>query len=164
MAESSTVMSQRRSIMSENSQSFANHRRFVPPYHFGIFAVLVINLLLACYKTYQALTSEAAFGFAHVFSILMAVSLIGLFLYCRLFALAVQDRVIRLEERLRFAEILPDDLKGRVGELRRDQFVGLRFASDEEVPDLVRDALDNGTGNEEIKKKIKNWRPDDLRA
>ena len=86
-------------------------------------------------------------------------------LFARVFPLGVQDRVIRLEERMRFAEILPDDLKGRIGELKESQLIGLRFASDEEAPDLVRRILDGElTELEEIKKAIKTWRPDYFRC
>lgn len=146
-------------------QTYANHRRLVPPYHFGISLILLINFLWAGYRVYQALVSEEIpFRFGHIFGILMALALIGIFYYARDFALKVQDRVIRLEERLRLATLLPAELVSRVDELRPDQLIGLRFASDEEVPDLVRDALENGTGNEAIKKKIKTWRPDYLRA
>lgn len=146
-------------------QTYATHRRFVPLYHFVLSGVLLINLLWACYRAFRASTSDQVpFGFGHVFGILMALALIGIYFYARIFALKVQDRVIRLEERLRLGEVLPGDLKGRVGELRPDQLVGLRFAPDDELPELVRDALDNGTGGEEIKKKIKTWRPDYLRA
>ena len=94
----------------------------------------------------------------------MALAFLVMFLYLRLFPLAVQDRVIRQEMRLRLAEILPEDLKGRVEELKRGQFVGLRFASDAEMPDLMRDALDNDLKAGEIKKKIKNWQADHLRC
>ena len=93
------------------------------------------------------------------------MALLGLFLYGRLFALPVQDRVIRLEMRLRLQQVLPDDLKSRVHDLSRDQLVALRFAGDAEMPELVRSVLSEAiTDREEIKKRIKEWQPDHLRV
>jgi uncharacterized Fe-S cluster-containing MiaB family protein len=77
----------------------------------------------------------------------------------------VQDRLIRLEERLRYERLLSEELRWRADELTVDQFVSLRFASDEELPALMRKALDEKlTGRKAIKQLIKNWRPDYLRA
>ena len=140
-------------------QNFANHRRIVPLYHIGIFGILAINLIwrlvqLVRWPSWTALLELA-----------VAVALLGLSFYVRIFALTVQDRIIRLEMRLRLKEILPPDLKGRINELTRDQFVALRFASDEEMPDLMREVLTNNIGNrDEIKRRIKNWVPDYLRC
>ena len=98
-------------------------------------------------------------------NLLLAFGLGILFLYARTFPLAAQDRLIRLEERLRLAELLPEDLRGRIGDLKEGQLIGLRFASDEEVPDLVRQVLDGKlNGREDIKKAIKTWRPDNFRV
>ena len=94
-----------------------------------------------------------------------AAALIVLWFYARLFPIAVQDRVILQEMQLRLARLLPDDLSGRVGELSRDQIVGLRFAGDGELPDLMREVLDDGiTDREQIKKKVKDWQADDWRC
>lgn len=140
-------------------QNFANHRRIVPLYHVGIFGILAINLIwrlvqLVRWPSWPALLELA-----------VAVALLGLSFYVRIFALTVQDRIIRLEMRLRLKEILPADLKGRINELTRDQFVALRFASDAEMPDLMREVLTNNIGNrDEIKRRIKTWVPDDLRC
>jgi Family of unknown function (DUF6526) len=140
-------------------QNFANHRRIVPLYHIGIFGILAINLIwrlvqLVRWPSWTALLELA-----------VAVALLGLSFYVRIFALTVQDRIIRLEMRLRLKEILPPDLKGRINELTRDQFVALRFASDEEMPDLMREVLTNNIENrDEIKRRIKNWVPDYLRC
>lgn len=141
------------------SQNFSNHRRFVPMYHFVLFLILVVNLIWSCWHLYQHP------GMAATVNLLVAIGLGILFLYARTFALAAQDRLIRLEERLRLAEILPEDLRGRIGELKEGHLIGLRFAPDDEVPDLVRQVLDGSLkGREEIKKAIKNWRPDTFRV
>ena len=140
-------------------QSFANHRRFVPMYHIVLFLILVVNLVWSCWHLYKLP------GVAATMNLLVAVGLGILFLYARTFPLAAQNRLIRLEERLRLGELLPDDLKARIGELKEGQLIGLRFASDEEVPDLVRQVLDGKLGgNEDIKKAIKNWRADTYRV
>jgi hypothetical protein len=96
---------------------------------------------------------------------LTAIALVLLWIYPRLFALSVQDRIIRLEMQLRLQRILPDDLRARIGEITRGQFVALRFASDAELPALVRKVLDEGiTDQKQIKMAVKDWQADYLRA
>ncbi len=147
------------------AQTFATHRKFVPIYHFFASVVLLVNLVWAGWKLGRALLSaDHAFTFDLVLGLFLAATLIVMWLYLRLFPLAVQDRLIQLEEQLRMAEVLPDDLKGRVGELKRGQCVALRFASDGELADRVREALDEGLKGEAIKKRIKSWKPDTNRC
>jgi uncharacterized membrane protein YciS (DUF1049 family) len=93
-----------------------------------------------------------------------AVGLIIAVLFARLFPLGVQDRVIRLEEQMRLARLLPDDLRDRVGDFTTNQLVGLRFAPDDELPDLARRVLDEGMSDRKaIKQAVKNWRADNQR-
>jgi hypothetical protein len=100
-----------------------------------------------------------------VITALVALALIILFLCVRLFANTVQDRVIRLEERLRMATVLPSDLRSRIPEFTKDQLIGLRFAGDAELPALARKVLDEKIANREtIKKLVQDWRADNLRA
>src|SRR5262249_47846434 len=140
-------------------QNFANHRRFVPLYHFVIFAVFAINALRALVQLVR--NPSLATGF----DLLMALAILGLFFYTRTFALTVQDRVIRLEMRLRLKKILPSDLGARILELDPDQLIALRFASDAEMPDLVREVLTNDIHDRDvIKRKIKDWQGDFLRC
>lgn len=140
-------------------QSFQNHARYLPPYHFVVGPILLVNLISALTALGRGVTWWSILG------VLMAVALIILYLYARLMTLTVQDRVIRLEERLRLAELLPPDLKARIHELKTRQLVALRFASDAEVADLVREVLAKGiTDPKTIKAMIKDWRPDHLRA
>lgn len=140
-------------------QNYANHRRFVPLYHFGIFGLLVVNLLWSLVRVVKGFSFETALG------VLMALALLGLFLYMRIFVLTVQDRIIRLEMRLRLKHVLPPDLAARIPELAVGQLIGLRFASDAELPELVREVLTNNILDRDvIKKKIKNWQGDYLRA
>ena len=146
--------------MADNeAQTYATHRRFVPMYHFSTAAVLLVNLVWAVWKLIKGP------GFETVMGLLLALAFISMFYYLRTFPLKVQDRLIRTEMRLRLHEVLPDDLRGRIAELEAGQCVGLRFASDGELPDLVREVLDQGiTDREAIKKKIKNWQPDNFRC
>ena len=140
-------------------QNFANHRRIVPLYHFVIFGILAINFIWRLVHLVRWPSWGALLDFA------VAAALLGIFFYARSFSLTVQDRIIRLEMRLRLKEILPADLKPRIGDLTRDQFIALRFASDAEMPDLMREVLTNNIVNrDEIKKRIKTWVPDHLRC
>jgi len=140
-------------------QNYANHARFVPLYHYVTSLILVANLGWSVWGLFRGVSVDA------VFAVLVAVALILLFWYLRAFPLAVQDRLIRLEMRLRLAEVLPEDLRGRISDLATGQLVALRFASDAEMPGLVREVLEKGIADRsEIKKKIKDWQPDHLRC
>jgi uncharacterized protein DUF6526 len=141
-------------------QSFAHHGRYVPAYHFFAIPVLVINFVWSLFRL-----RTLGFSFAGIFGVLLAAALVVLVFYARLFPLAVQDRLIRLEERLRSERLLPADLQPRIGEFSADQLVALRFASDAELPVLARRVLDEKlTERKAIKRLIKNWKPDYQRA
>lgn len=140
-------------------QNYANHRRFVPGYHFVLFAVLLVNLLWSVVRAVRSVSFESAWG------VVMALALLAIFFYLRIFPLRVQDRVIRLEMRQRLKHVLPNDLAGRIKELTPDQLIGLRFASDAELPELVREVLTNGIAEREvIKRKVRDWQADRLRC
>ena len=142
-----------------NAQSFENHTRIVPAYHIVTLGILAINLLWSLYHLvkYPSITSGMA--------LLVAVALMLLALYARVFAVTVQNRVIRLEMRLRMRELLPADLQGRIHEFTPRQLIALRFASDDELPALCRTVLaDKVSDQKSIKKMIKNWQADHLRA
>ena len=142
------------------TQNFSDHTKFVPAFHFFILPVLVLNLGWSCYrwKIYE-------FSFGGLVNVLLGVALILGFLFARLFALTVQDRVIRLEERLRLQRLLPDDLKLRIEEFSISQLVGLRFACDAELPALARKVLaENLRDRKQIKRLVQNWKPDYLRV
>jgi hypothetical protein len=140
-------------------QSFKNHAKWVPAYHFFVGPVLMINVVNSIIRAYHS------FNYDHAFGILVAIALLLLSFQARLFALKVQDRVIRLEMRLRLRELLPADLQPRINDFRPGQLVALRFASDAELPTLARKVLDeNLTDQKSIKQLIQNWQPDYLRA
>ncbi len=145
--------------MTSDSQTRASHRRFIPMWHFFALPVLVANVFVEAMRFYRAQT-----GF-NGWNVIVALALvIGIFL-SRSMPLRAQDRIIRLEERIRFERVLPADLRGRIEELTPEQFIGLRFAPDDEVPELTRRAL-NGElkTRSDIKRAIRNWRPDHLRV
>jgi hypothetical protein len=141
-------------------QDFTHHTRVVPVYHFFAIPVMVINFVWSLFRL-----RTLGFSFAGIFGVLLAAALVVLVFYARLFPLAVQDRLIRLEERLRCERLLPADLRPRIGEFSADQLVALRFACDAELPLLARKVLDEKlTERKAIKKLIKNWKPDYQRA
>ena len=141
------------------AQSYDNHRKFVPGYHYVAMMILLINVI---YSGYVAVTS---FSLGSVMGLLLAIGLVMLGLYARFFALGAQDRVIRLEERLRLRDLLPPDQKGTIDNLTTDQLIGLRFASDGEVGGLIQAINAEGVRDrEEIKKRVTNWRPDHQRV
>jgi hypothetical protein len=113
-------------------QSFANHTKWMPAFHFFVMPVLLLNLVWSIYRCFRGFSTDT------FIAVLTAAAIFVLMFCARLMALTVQDRVIRLEERLRMEKLLPEDLKARIGEFSREQLVGIRFASDAELPALAR--------------------------
>ena len=145
--------------MAEPQQSFENHTRIIPAFHYLVFGAFTLDLALSI----SAFADAPSFGRgSHVVT---AVALIALAWYTRTFALTVQDRVIRLEMRLRLREALQAALHARINDFTRGQLVALRFASDAELGDLAQTVLrDNLTERKAIKRLIKTWNPDHLRV
>jgi uncharacterized membrane protein YciS (DUF1049 family) len=144
--------------MSE-TQNFGNHTKIVPAFHLFVLPVFALNLVSSIEHCVRF------FSFNSMVAVLVALALLLGALYARLFALAVQDRVIRLEMRLRMQQVLPPELRGRIPEFTVSQLVSLRFASDAELPALARKVLDEKlTDRKAIKKMIQKWEPDYLRA
>jgi len=141
------------------AQNFENHTKIVPVFHYFILPVLGINLVSAMFRVAHF------FSVSTVISLLVAAALVLLALYGRMFALRVQDRVIRLEMQVRLQNLLPPDQRARITEFTLGQLVALRFASDAELPGLARKVLDEKVSDRKtIKKMIQNWQPDELRA
>ncbi len=140
-------------------QSFKSHARIVPAYHVGGYFPFLANLIWTAYRLIQNFSGDTLMAF------LVAIALLLFFLSIRVQVLTVQDRVIRLEMRLRLRGVLPPDLQPQIPELSVRQLVALRFASDAELPELVRETLGGQlkTGKE-IKMRIKDWQADHLRA
>jgi hypothetical protein len=146
-------------------QTFANHTRWDPLYHFFAIPVFVLVLLATLIHFFAHIT-EADFrdDFHAVGLILLASALLASVLKLRTYALRNQDRIIRLEERLRLATLLSEPLRSRIPELTAAQLVAIRFASDAEVAKLVERALNEKLSCADIKKAIQNWRPDNTRV
>lgn len=142
-------------------QTFANHTRIDPPFHFFLLPIFALGVLLALIHFFVHITDGDFHEHVHAFLlILLAVAFLLMLLKMRMYAAKLQDRVIRLEERLRLATLLSEPLRSRIPELTEDQLIGLRFASDGEVAALVERTLKEKLSRKEIKKLIKTWRPD----
>ncbi|HVQ14014.1 MAG TPA: DUF6526 family protein [Vicinamibacterales bacterium] len=145
--------------MAERVQTYKNHPRWLPTFHFFVLPVLLLNVLNEIRRAWRT-PSEGS-----LFVVVVAAALFTLAFLSRSQALTVQDRVIRLEMRLRLQRTLPPELQTRIQDLTHRQLVALRFASDAELPVLVREILDGKlTTGKEIKLRVKNWQSDWLRA
>ena len=141
------------------TQNYRNHTRWFPLQHFILTPILLFNFVYQAVRLYQSPNWDQAV------SLLMAFAFIALAIAARMQALRAQDRVIRLEERLRMKELLPAELYARARQMRTSELIALRFASDEELPALVERALAGELrSTKEIKLAVKNWRGDYLRA
>ena len=145
--------------MADQAQTLATHRRWIPMWHFFAIPVLVANVIVVA--THFARDPQLINGWA----VIVAIALLVGILLSRTMPLRAQDRIIRLEERSRLERVLPSDLRGRVGELTPSQLVAIRFAPDDEVPELTRRALSGELKSQgDIKRAIRNWRSDHLRV
>jgi HAMP domain-containing protein len=140
-------------------QNVENHARFVPAFHFFVAPVFLLNVVWSIVRVVRN------FSVGTIMALLVAIALFLLAFTARIFALTVQDRVIRLEMRLRMQQLLPADLRGRIPEYTVEQLVALRFASDVELPALARKVLDEKLANRKtIKRMVQDWQADLLRA
>jgi hypothetical protein len=145
--------------MAVREQTYKTHARWRPWFHFFVIPVLLVNVLVSVWHLWQIPQLGTAYG------VVFAIALLALGVLSRNQALTVQDRLIRLEMRLRLRQILPPDLQPRINDLTHRQLVALRFASDEELPDLVRDVFAGKiTTPNDIKSHVRNWQADWLRA
>jgi hypothetical protein len=141
------------------TQTYRNHVRFFAPFHFFVVPVLLANFLVMVRHVYLRPSGST------VWELVVAAALLTLAFVARIMALTVQDRLIRLEMRLRMQQILPPDLCARLDELTRPQLVALRFAGDAELSELARDVLAGRLLTQKaIKGRIRDWKADYLRA
>jgi hypothetical protein len=144
--------------MAKKPQNYANHGRLDPPFHFflaplGLVAVILSIILFVRHPR-----------MASTLWVLLSVGFFVLAGKARSYALKVQDRVIRLEERMRLAILLPEGLRPRIGELTESQLIALRFAPDAELPALAQRAMNEGLTKKQIKMAIQSWRADEFRV
>src|SRR5579872_3162944 len=143
----------------QRPQNFQNHARFFPPFHFFVVPVFLINLIYRLVELKNGITFDSIW-----WVVLSAAFVVGA-LSARLMALSVQDRVIRLEMQQRLERMLDADLRPRIAKFTVDQLIGLRFAGDDELAALARQCLNEKTTNRKtIKGRVKNWKPDYMRA
>ncbi len=146
----------------DNSQNYSNHTRFFPLFHFVVIPLLLLNFLDHVVRIFTNVGSER---WEQAFWAVFSIVLILLAFSARVMALKVQDRVIRLEERLRYRDVLSADLAAKASDLSVGQIIALRFASDAELGGLVERALNGEFAKpKDIKLAIKDWRGDYLRA
>lgn len=143
----------------KSSQTLANHVRFHPPYHFVLAPATLLLLILTIVNVTRHVQRLDSWILLLI-GIMAPVAL----LIMRLYPLKVQDRVIRLEERLRMQALVPATISARIGELTESQIVALRFASDAELPALVEKALASNMKLADIKKAVVTWRADTFRV
>lgn len=144
--------------MSSQAQSFKNHARFDPAFHFFIFLVLIVNLAIAVYQEVRH------HDLASAWFLFLSIAVVVPVLRLRQYPLKVQDRVIRLEERLRLQALAPASWHSKIDRLNEAQLVALRFASDGEVVNLAEQALEQNLNQRQIKERIRDWRADDWRV
>ena len=144
-------------MSSSNPQSFKNHASFDPWFHVVLLVVLIANLLFSGFYLVRHQSMASAWF------LMLSVIVFIPFFKLRTYPLKVQDRVIRLEERLRLQALAPVEWRAQIYRLSEDQLIGLRFACDEEIVELAKQALEENLSRKQIKERIKNWRPDDWR-
>ena len=145
--------------MAESAQTYSSHRRFIPAYHFFVLPVLLINVIVTALRFARDPRGITAWQVAVALALFLGITLL------RFMPLRAQDRIIRLEERTRLERLMPSDLRGRIADLTPNQLIALRFASDDEVPELTRRALNGELKTQgDIKRAIQNWRADHLRV
>jgi hypothetical protein len=141
-------------------QTFRNHASLDPLYHFGVAPALIANLIVAIVLLVISLHTHLL---TSLWIVVLSAVLLILVVRLRTYPLKVQDRIIRLEERLRMEALLPETLRKRIPELTEEQLIGLRFASDDELASLVEMTLEKNLNRRQIKERIQNWRPDHWR-
>ena len=145
--------------MAESAQTYGSHRRFIPAYHFFALPVLFINIIVTAVRFARDPRGMTAW------QVVVALALFAAILLLRFMPLRAQDRIIRFEELTRLERLVPSDLRGRVADLTPSQLIALRFAPDDEVPELTRRALNGELKTQgDIKRAIRNWRADHLRV
>jgi hypothetical protein len=144
--------------MSSQPQSFKNHARFDPPYHFILAPICFANLIIAIVNAVRHRDLES------VWILVLSIAAVALLFRLRQYPLKVQDRVIRLEERLRLQALAPQEWHAQIYRLNESQLVALRFAADDEVVELAKQALEHNMNQKQIKERIKSWRADELRV
>jgi hypothetical protein len=152
--------------MSEQApQSFKKHARFDPPFHLILFTVLVVNVVITLDFAYQLHRAGLEHWLVYAeWLVILSIAVFIPVLRIRTYPIKLQDRIIRLEERLRLQALAPSEWHTQIYKLSEDQLIGLRFAADDEVVELAKQALEHNLNRKQIKERIKEWRPDNWRV
>jgi len=142
-------------------QNYSNHVRYYTPHHFIYYPVLGIAFLMAVGCAFAF--SQQAYLWAAIAVLLLLIAILS-FMMRQHYALNNQNRIVRLELRLRYYILTQQRLEPIEQQLSFGQLAALRFAPDEELPALIRRAIDDRLSADEIKRAIKNWQPDNMRA
>ena len=146
-------------MANESGQTFAKHAQVTPGYHYFVSPMGLAYLIWSIVRLVKTPNLDTTYA------LVGALAIFGAIAFARLSPLKAQDRIIRLEERLRLARLLPADLQSHVESIRPSQLIALRFASDGEVVDLARQVIANPTmTSKEIKAQVKNWKADYFRV
>jgi hypothetical protein len=141
-----------------STQSLKNHARLDPPYHVVLAFVLLVNLVYSIVHLVRHLSFRSGWF------VVLSFAIIILYLRVRQYPIKVQDRLIRLEETLRLQSLAPAEWHNQIYRLAEDQLIALRFASDDEVVALAKQAVDENLSRKQIKERIRNWRADEWRV
>jgi hypothetical protein len=144
--------------MSSQPQDFKNHARFDPAFHFFLAPIFLANVIIAIVNAVRHR------DLGSVWILVLSIAAFVLLFRLRQYPLKVQDRVIRLEERLRLQALAPQEWHAQIYRLNESQLVALRFAADDEVVGLAKQALEHNLDRKQIKERIKSWRADDWRV
>ncbi len=145
--------------MADGKQNFESHRRWLAPWHFFVMPVMLANVFVVAKRAFAGPTLTTGWD------VLVAIALLVGLILARYMPLVAQNRVIRLEERTRLGRVLPGEMSGKENGLTAGQYIALRFAPDDEVPELVR-RIHSGElkTSGDVKRAIKNWRADHMRV
>jgi Family of unknown function (DUF6526) len=141
-----------------NPQTLKNHARFDPLYHFVLALILFLNVIYSVMHLVRHVSWRSGWF------VVLSVAAVLLLLRMRQYPVKVQDRVIRLEERLRLMALAPPEWRPQIQRLTEDQLIGLRFASDDEVAALAQQAVAENLTRKQIKERVRNWRADEWRV
>ena len=147
-------------MSNSSGQNLKNHGKLDPPFHIVLFFILVANLFFSVIHMIRH--REDAY-FAGPWFVVLSIAAFIPFIKLRTYPLKVQDRVIRLEERIRLQALAPAEWHAQIYKLTEDQLIGLRFAADDEVVELAKQALEHNLTRKQIKERIKSWRADNWR-
>lgn len=141
-----------------NPQSLKKHTRWDPTYHFFLGLIVLANVVYSIIHLVRHPSIHSGWF------VVLSIAVVAVYLRLRQYPIKVQDRVIRLEERLRLQSLAPAEWHTQIYRLNENQLIALRFAGDDEVVELAKQALEENLNRKQIKERIRSWRDDDWRV